>query len=149
MDSNLRTATDYLVVHCAATPPKFDVDIKDITEWHIARGFRTVGYHYFIKRGGTRQTGRLINEIGAHVVGHNHNSVGVCMAGGVAADAITPENNFTEEQWTTLYLTLKELHEAYPKAVIVGHRDLDSGKACPSFSVSEYVGDKPEFAPEV
>lgn len=76
------------------------------------------------------------------------------MAGGVAyaADAYDdeqPEDNFTEEQWTTLYLTLKELHEAYPKAVIVGHRDLDAGKACPSFSVSDYVDNKPEFAPEV
>jgi N-acetyl-anhydromuramyl-L-alanine amidase AmpD len=72
------------------------------------------------------------------------------MAGGVADDAVTPENNFTDAQWTTLYLTLKELHEQFPKAVIVGHRDLDMGKkACPSFDVSKYVDDKPEFAPEV
>ena len=145
----MRTATDYIVVHCAATPPQMDLGIDTITEWHKARGFKTVGYHYIIKRDGTRQTGRQINEIGAHVVGYNHNSVGVCLAGGVAADAVTPEDNFTKAQWTALYLTLKELHEEFPKAVIVGHRDLDAGKACPSFSVSEYVGDKPELAPEV
>jgi len=149
----VRTSTDYIVIHCAATPPSMDVDIATIAEWHKARGFRDVGYHYFIKRDGTRQTGRQINEIGAHVVGYNHNSVGVCMAGGTVEPRLgtpgTPEDNFTTEQWTTLYLTLKELHETYPKAVIVGHRDLDAGKACPSFDVSAYVDDKPELAPEV
>lgn len=144
-----RTKTDYIVIHCAATTPQMDTDIKDIEMWHKARGFKTVGYHYFIKRDGTRQKGREINEVGAHVVGHNHNSVGVCMAGGVAADAKTSENNFTEAQWATLLLTLRELHEEFPKAVIVGHRDLDAGKACPSFDVSQYVDDKPELAPTV
>lgn len=126
-----------------------DVDIATITEWHKARGFATVGYHLFIKRDGTRQKGRDLNDIGAHVVGYNHNSVGVCMAGGVAADAKTPESNFTDKQWATLLITLRELHEEYPRAVIVGHRDLDPGKACPSFSVSDYVDDKPELSPEV
>lgn len=147
----MRTATDYIVVHCAATTPTMDIGIETIAEWHKARGFKTVGYHYFIKRDGTRQAGRQINEIGAHVVGYNHNSVGVCMAGGVAADKVTPEANFTKEQWTTLHITLQELHAEFPRAVIVGHHDLDSGrlKACPSFEVSEYVSDKPELAPEV
>jgi N-acetylmuramoyl-L-alanine amidase len=143
----MRTATDYIVIHCAATPPSMDIGIDTIREWHKARGFRDVGYHYVIRRDGTRQKGRDLNEIGAHVTGHNHHSVGVCLVGGMSSGMLLPENNFTEAQWTTLYLTLKELHETYPKAVIVGHRDLDASKACPSFSVSEYVDDKPEFAP--
>lgn len=145
-----RTQTDYIVVHCAATTAKTDTDIKDVTEWHKARGFKTVGYHFFIKRDGTRQTGRSIDAIGAHVVGYNHKSVGICMAGGIAdGPAQTPESNFTKAQWTTLYLTLVELHVTYPQAVIVGHRDLDAGKACPSFSISEYVADKPELSPVI
>lgn len=144
-----RTKTDYLVIHCAATPPTMDVDIKTIEEWHKARGFKTVGYHFFIKRDGTIQEGREIGSIGAHVVGHNHSSVGICMAGGVGRDAKSPENNFTPDQWKSLYLTLQMLHEKYPAAVIVGHNDLDAGKACPSFSVSEYVDDKPELAPHI
>jgi N-acetyl-anhydromuramyl-L-alanine amidase AmpD len=126
-----------------------DVDISTVAEWHRQRGFNDVGYHYFIKRDGTRQKGRDLNAVGAHVVGYNHKSVGVCMAGGISSVDKSPENNFTPEQWATLYITLKELHEEYPRAVIVGHRDLDAGKACPSFSVSEYVDDKPELAPEV
>jgi N-acetylmuramoyl-L-alanine amidase len=144
-----RTKTDYIVIHCAATPPTMDVDISTVAEWHRARGFNDVGYHYFIKRDGTRQKGRDLNAVGAHVVGYNHKSVGVCLAGGISSVDKSPENNFTKEQWATLLITLRELHEEYPRAVIVGHRDLDAGKACPSFSVSEYVDDFPELAPEV
>ena len=144
----MRTKTDYIVIHCAATPAKMDVDIKTIEQWHKDRGFLTVGYHYFIKRDGTRQKGRELNEVGAHVVGYNHNSVGVCMAGGMDKDMKLPEDNFTTEQWATLYATLWELHALYPKAVIVGHRDLNPDKACPSFDVAAYLDDKYELAPE-
>lgn len=143
-----RNETDYLVIHCSATPPTMDIGVSEIRSWHQKRGFYDVGYHYIIRRDGTRERGRLLDEIGAHVVGHNHHSVGVCLVGGTDKMG-QPENNFTEAQWTTLYTTMKELHETYPKSVIVGHRDLDARKACPSFSVSEWVGDKPEFAPEV
>lgn len=142
-----RKQTDYIVIHCSATPAKMDVDAAEIGRWHRERGFTGIGYHYVVRRDGTREKGREINEIGAHVIGHNHHSVGVCLVGGVAPDGITPQDNFSQDQWTSLYLTLKELHEEFPQAVIVGHRDLDAGKACPSFDVSQYVDDKPELTP--
>lgn len=173
----MRKQTDYIVIHCAATTPKMNIDIKTIEKWHKDRGFLSVGYHYVIKRDGTRQPGRPINEVGAHVVGYNHKSVGVCMVGGVAGTCAhcgketkeikvepwpqlycvvcgvahpgQPESNFTKEQWATLLITLQELHEEFPSAVIVGHRDLDAGKACPSFNVSEYLDDKPDLTPHV
>jgi N-acetyl-anhydromuramyl-L-alanine amidase AmpD len=126
-----------------------DIGAKEISEWHRQRGFNEIGYHFVIRRDGSRETGRNINAIGAHVVGYNHKSVGVCLVGGVSRDHKTPENNFTKEQWATLLITLQELHEEFPRAVIVGHRDLDAGKACPSFDVSEYLDDKSELAPLV
>jgi N-acetylmuramoyl-L-alanine amidase len=144
-----RTKTDYIVIHCAATPPTMDIGAKEIGEWHMQRGFNEIGYHFVIRRDGSRETGRNINAVGAHVVGYNHKSVGVCMVGGVSRDHAKAENNFTPAQWATLRITLKELHDEFPRAVIVGHRDLDARKECPSFNVSEYVDDKPELAPEV
>jgi len=48
----------YIVVHCAATPPTMDIGIKTIDGWHKERGFRCVGYHFFIKRDGKLQEGR-------------------------------------------------------------------------------------------
>jgi N-acetylmuramoyl-L-alanine amidase len=135
----MRKLTEYIVIHCSATPPQNDVDVKDIDRWHKERGFFGVGYHYVIKRDGTRQKGRNIQDAGAHVVGFNHKSVGVCLVGGMDRDNKVAENNFTKEQWVTLLLTLQELRESYPSAKIVGHRELNPGKDCPSFDVQGYL----------
>ncbi len=122
-----------------------DVDIAEIDRWHKERGFLGVGYHFFIKRDGTRQKGRGINEVGAHVTGYNHKSVGLCMAGGTAADCKTPENNFTAAQWATLGITLQELRAEFPQAKIVGHSQLDARKDCPSFDVPKYLSENPNL----
>lgn len=149
VEDNRRKKTDYIVIHCAATPAKMDIGAKEITQWHKQKGFNTIGYHYVIRRDGTREKGRDIQDIGAHVVGFNHKSVGVCLVGGMDKENKTPQNNFTQEQWATLAITLAELHHEFPRAVIVGHKDLDAGKACPSFDVSEYLDTFPELTPEV
>lgn len=85
-----------IVVHCAATPPHQDVGAAEIGAWHRKRGFRSIGYHYVIRRNGAIETGRALSRAGAHVQGHNAHSIGICMAGGVSAEDFTrAENNFT------------------------------------------------------
>ena len=42
----------YIVVHCSATRPSQDIDVKTIDAWHKERGFDKIGYHYVIKRNG-------------------------------------------------------------------------------------------------
>ena len=78
-----RETTDTIVIHCTQTPPGMDVDVDKVTQWHKDRGFDTIGYHYLIKRDGTLQEGRQQDEVGAHAVAVNGNSVGVAMVGGV------------------------------------------------------------------
>lgn len=141
-----RSKTDLIVVHCSATPAKMDVDAKEIDRWHKERGFLKIGYHFVIRRDGTREKGRDINDVGAHVVGSNHKSVGICLVGGMDDLNAEPEDNFTAEQWVTLYLTLKEMHEAYSTAKIIGHREIDNRKACPSFDVQDWLKGFPELA---
>ncbi|VEI47016.1 Uncharacterised protein [Actinobacillus equuli] len=41
---------------------------------------------------GSVETGRQVGEIGAHVKGHNSNSVGICLIGGITADKKTMAN---------------------------------------------------------
>ena len=42
-------------------------------------------------------------------------------------------------------LLLEDLHKRYPRALVVGHRDLDPKKACPCFdAVKEYADINPE-----
>lgn len=132
-----RKRTDYIVVHCAATPPNLDADVSDIDRWHKQKRWAGVGYHFVIKRDGTLQAGRGIEDLGAHVSGKNSISLGVCLIGGVNK-AGKAENNFTDAQFNMLRRVLAQLEKRYPRAKILGHRDLDNMKACPCFDVQKW-----------
>jgi len=126
----------YITIHAAATTPSMDIGVKEIREWHLARGWRDVGYHFVIRRDGTLEKGRPLDEMGAHVGGHNSGNIGICMAGGVTeADGRTPENNFTAAQWQTLRELVYQLHTMHPKAVIMGHNGFPEheSRGCPCF----------------
>lgn len=135
-----RSRTDFIVVHCAATAEQ-DIGAADIDRWHRKLGWKCIGYHYVIRRDGTVEEGREEGVVGAHVAGHNENSIGICMAGGVDADDVTKAvNNFTPAQFESLKRLLLELQEKYPKAHILGHRDFPGvKKACPSFDVATWL----------
>lgn len=135
----MRQSTELIIVHCSATPAKMDVDVKEIDRWHRAKGWLKVGYHFVIKRDGTVQKGRDLMEPGAHAKGYNHCSVGVCMVGGMDAANKQPEANFTEAQFTSLHLKLRELREQFPNARVIGHNEVEPAKACPSFSVQSWI----------
>lgn len=133
-----RDRTDLLVVHCAATPPDMDIGAAEIDRWHRQRRFLMIGYHYVIRRDGTIEPGRPPGKWGAHARGFNHNSVGICLVGGVDKRN-RPEANFTPQQYETLKHLLLGLLSQYPDAVVVGHRDLPGvTKACPSFDVQDW-----------
>jgi N-acetylmuramoyl-L-alanine amidase len=136
-----RTKTDFIVVHCAATTSKMDIGKADIDRWHRARGWFAIGYHYVIRRDGTLETGRPDDTVGAHVLNHNSNTLGICMAGGLAEDKKTPEDNFTEKQLDTLKTLLIDLQKKYPKAEIRGHSDFPEHKtrACPVFPLHDWL----------
>lgn len=132
---------DTVVIHCSATPRERDVDAAEITRWHRERGFRTIGYHYVIKRDGTLETGRPIDQQGAHARGHNHYTVGICLVGGVTHNN-KPVNNFNAAQMHTLYRLLTSLVNDDKMKAVMGHCDLpDVDKACPSFDVAEWLSD--------
>lgn len=142
----------YIVVHCSASRPSQDWGATEIDAMHRQRGFAMIGYHRVIRRNGAIELGRPLdqdhilepNEVGAHVEGFNSRSVGVCMIGGVTeVNVKVPENNFTSEQWHSLKLVLKGLKSQFPKAKIVGHHELNPGKACPSFDVQAWLKANP------
>ena len=134
----MRTIT-LIVIHCSAVRPGQQSSAKKINDWHRDRGFQNgIGYHYVVRRDGTIELGRPLEMIGAHVVNHNKHSIGICYEGGLNS-AGEPEDTRTPEQKVTLRKLLEELHQKFPKALIVGHRDLNPAKKCPCFDViSEY-----------
>ncbi|OQW34841.1 MAG: hypothetical protein A4E20_01305 [Nitrospira sp. SG-bin2] len=144
----MREATNYIVVHCSASPASAaHVDAKEIDRWHRKRGWLKIGYHFVITRDAVLQKGRDLDAPGAHVQGHNHEAIGICLVGGTKDDWKTPEDNFTHRQLALLHVILKELRSFYPKANIVGHWELDPKKACPVFDIRKYLADRPELAP--
>lgn len=129
-----------LVVHCSATPASMDIGAKWIDREHrLNRKFLQIGYHWVIKRDGTLEAGRPESIPGAHAEGHNTGSLGICLVGGVKADGKTPEANFTDAQYATLYQVLQDKLKAWPGAEVLGHRDFPNvAKACPCFDVRSW-----------
>lgn len=133
-----RKRTDFVVVHCSATPPSMDIGRDEIDDWHRQRGWAGIGYHYVIRRNGDVEIGRPVNMMGSHVRGYNAESVAVCWVGGVDADGV-PEDNRTEMQKLSLRAIVAMLMATYPEATLRGHRDFPGVlKACPSFDVEEW-----------
>lgn len=123
-----------IIVHCAATPEGRDVTAAEITRWHIERGFRTIGYHYVIRLDGSVEKGRPEDEIGAHCLGENAHSIGVCYVGGIDRDTLKPKDTRTEAQKIALRQLVEELQRRYPGATVHGHNEF-AKKACPCFNV--------------
>lgn len=125
-----------IIVHCSATPEGKDYTVDQIRQWHLARGFNDIGYHFVIYRDGSIHKGRPIEKAGAHCLNHNRFSIGICYIGGCAADGKAPKDTRTPEQKEALIKLIMDLLCDYPKATIHGHREF-ANKACPSFDVQK------------
>jgi N-acetylmuramoyl-L-alanine amidase len=124
-----------IIIHCAATPPSMDIGRTEIDQWHTARGWRGIGYHYVIRRSGEIEIGRPVEQVGAHASGHNADSIAICLVGGVDHER-KPDSNFTKEQFASLKGLVLDLKGRFPDADVFGHRDIQGvAKACPSFDV--------------
>ena len=135
-----RKRTNWLVLHCSATRAIQDVGLREVTQWHRAQGWYGCGYHFIIRRSGKLETGRALESIGTHVKGHNTDSVGICLVGGLNNATFKPENNYTPQQWDTLRKLLTGLLKKYPKAKVLGHRDFAGvAKACPCFNAKTWA----------
>ena len=126
----MRTIT-LIVVHCSAVRPDQQSSAAQIDTWHRDRGFKLgIGYHYVVRRNGQIEQGRPEYMVGAHCLHHNAHSIGVCYEGGLDIRG-QPADTRTEAQKAAMRQLLEELHGRYPKALIVGHHDLDPTKDCP------------------
>ncbi len=134
---------DEFIIHCSAS---LWGDMAIVCEWHIARGWNTGGYHFYIgncyptqktyelktpifSNDGFLEYGRDRETVGAHTRGHNKKSIGICLFG---------KRTFTKEQFLTLQRLIRTLHHQYPDADIRtrGHYEHYSGKTCPNINMN-------------
>ena len=130
-----------VVLHTAAIryPKAFLEEYPSVLEmrdeiklWHTRdRNWRDIGYHYVVAPDGTIARGRPVEEIGAHVKGHNRGTIGICMINSRPHAGITRfEDYFTEAQRRSV----KKLIKSIGVTKITGHNQY-ANKECPGFVV--------------
>ncbi len=81
-----------IVVHCSATRADRALTTEELETIHRRRGFRGIGYHYYIRRDGTVVNTRPPELIGAHVKGHTSATV-------TSADTAISARTWTGTGW--------------------------------------------------
>jgi len=135
--------TNKIIIHCSATTQDMDIGFKEIDRWHKDRGWYSpesdisCGYHIIVRRDGSAERGRNLDDVGAHVYGHQYRY---------------PEDNRTKKQKQTLEKIIKIMVDLIgnPELEILGHRDLSPDvngdgiiepwewmKDCPCFDAKE------------
>ena len=136
-----------IVIHCSAVKPDQTSSVAQIDRYHREKKKWKfgVGYHYVIRRDGSIEKGRPEWMVGAHCVNHNSYSIGVCYEGGLDENGEAADTR-TKEQKIAMRQLLEDLHERYPRAIIVGHHDLNRGKKCPCIKnvFQEYIDLQPK-----
>ena len=130
----------FLGLHCSASRCNQDYSVELLRRDHKARGFYDIGYHFYIRKDGTMTQHRKLLEVGAHARPYNRCSIGICYEGGLDEQG-KPCNTMTTEQETRLIDLFRNLKILFPKAKIVGHRDLPgtTPKECPCLDAGSWA----------
>ena len=130
----------FLVLHCSASRCDQDYSVEQLRRDHKARGFYDIGYHFYIRKDGTMTQHRKLLEVGAHARPYNRCSIGICYEGGLNEKGRAC-NTMTAEQETRLVDLFRNLKILFPKAKILGHRDLPgtTPKECPGFDAGSWA----------
>lgn len=143
---------DSIIIHCTATPEGKPYTAQDINRMHKQRGFSMIGYNFLVLLDGVIELGRPLNMDGAHCLGYNNHSIGVCYVGGLDK-AGKPKDTRTQKQKEALQWLVADLCKKHDIVEVLGHRDtspdLDGDgivephewiKSCPCFDVrSEFT----------
>ena len=122
-----------------------------IRGWHKERGWTDIGYHFVILNGrpmsgtyfpfldGSVETGRPLDgdgfisakEVGAHALGYNDKSIGICLIG---------VRDFTPLQRQRLIAVVSQLMTGFgiPLQNVLGHYETEraNGKTCPNIDMN-------------
>lgn len=144
-----------IIAHCSATKPEWmegrpvNEAVNEIRRWHMANGWRDIGYHYVIDRQGNTGPGRPVGEVGAHVKGHNTGTIGICLLGGHgSAETDQFSGNFTPAQDKALRELIADLKRDFSTInKVTGHNQY-ARKSCPGFNVEKWLMQSPKTHPK-
>lgn len=124
----------HIIIHHGAGSLNFE----QVNEYHKGKwGFQSslgyyIGYQYFISYSGRVYQGRSDTEEGAHTIGYNKCSIGICLQGDFSKEQMT------EGQLTALEKLVAEKKLRYNIGVVNGHRDF-SNTSCPGQNLYQII----------
>ena len=116
-----------IFIHCTASYQESYKDELLVKEFK-RKGWRYPGYHYVIRPDGTIFNMLSEDKISNGVAGYNSNSINIAYVGGITKENQRGIDNRTPEQKASLIKLLQDLRVKYPKAFIIGHRDVSPDK---------------------
>jgi N-acetylmuramoyl-L-alanine amidase len=131
MDLDRRTKLiDKIIIHCSDTDHKEHDNIEWIRKLHKDKGWSDIGYHFFIDKKGKISEGRNINKTGAHCLGQNLSSIGICLSG---------RTDFTEAQFRSALFLINGLMKTYhiSRDKVFPHNHFALCKTCPNFALDK------------
>ncbi|RUP39777.1 MAG: N-acetylmuramoyl-L-alanine amidase [Acinetobacter sp.] len=140
----------YIVLHCTAGAQT--QSLASIKAHWRNQGWKTDGYHHLISHDGAVNDLVPIEKPSNGVKGYNSVSINICYKGGVDLKTGRPLDNRTDLQKAAMKGLVLKYKQMFPDAIILGHRDFSPDKnrdgviqpnewmkACPSFSVKEWL----------
>lgn len=113
-------------LHCSASDHAHHDSAKVMEAWHLDRGFKEIGYHFFIRKDGSIQVGRDLEKVPAAQEGNNTRTIAICLHG-------LRKELFTIAQMNAVKAICQRLHFVYNgKVSFHGHCEVSS-KSCPVF----------------
>jgi len=133
-----RATTNKIIIHHSLTEDGKTVSWQAIRNYHInTNGWSDIGYHFgieLIDNSLEILVGRPLLSVGAHTVGQNENSIGICCVGNY--DIVSP----TFKMYAKLAELVANLLIVFKLDInsIYGHRDF-APKSCPGklFDINE------------
>lgn len=87
---DIRNTTEQIVCHHSGVTVLQSVEI--IHDYHKnTKGWAGIGYHFYVRKDGSIYRGRPENTVGAHAVGANYNSIGICFEGNFSKEKMSEE----------------------------------------------------------
>lgn len=117
-----RSRADYIILHHRAG----EGDAKSIHAQHIKNGWSGIGYHFYIRKDGSIFRGRPIDSVGAHTLGKNAVSIGICFEGNYHST----DKNMPKAQLESGRALIAYLKELFKSAQLKKHSDFQA-TACP------------------
>jgi N-acetylmuramoyl-L-alanine amidase len=138
-----RTTTVGIIAHHAAA---VTLDPTTLVREHINRGFNGAGYNWYIRKDGTIYQLRPIDVCGAHTIGWNSKTIGICAEGNYQTVKEMPE-----VQQKAYAGVIDYCNDYYKTKLPVWPHKAKWPTACPGqyfpfakiFSMAEHWDDKP------